>query len=269
MLAIRPPAVAGSFYPAQPAELGRELDKLMSRVTGGPEGPTPKVLVVPHAGYVYSGPVAASAYAHLRPVTQHIRRVVLLGPAHRVFVRGLALPDAEALATPLGEIPVDKETQSLIAHLPQVGVSGQAHGPEHSLEVQLPFLQHILGDFSLVPFVVGDASAAEVAEVIETLWGGSETLILISSDLSHYLPYSLAQQVDQETAAQILALSSDPLRHEQACGATPINGLLEVARKRGLRPALLDLRNSGDTAGGRDRVVGYSAFAFYEDSHAQ
>lgn len=269
MLAIRPPAVAGSFYPAQPAELGRELDKLMSRVTGGPEGPTPKVLVVPHAGYVYSGPVAASAYAHLWPVTQHIRRVVLLGPAHRVFVRGLALPDAEALATPLGEIPVDKETQSLIAHLPQVGVSGQAHGPEHSLEVQLPFLQHILGDFSLVPFVVGDASAAEVAEVIETLWGGSETLILISSDLSHYLPYSLAQQVDQETAAQILALSSDPLQHEQACGATPINGLLEVARKRGLSPALLDLRNSGDTAGGRDRVVGYSAFAFYEDSHAQ
>ncbi len=269
MLAIRPPAVAGSFYPAQPGELARELDTLLSRLTGGPEGPAPKVLVVPHAGYVYSGPVAASAYAHLRPIAQRIRRVVLLGPAHRVFMRGLALSDAEALATPLGEIPVDKEAQSMTAQLPQVAVSGRAHGPEHSLEVQLPFLQHILDDFSVVPLLVGDASAAEVAEVIETLWGGSETLILISSDLSHYLPYSLARQVDQETAAQILALSSDPLQHEQACGATPINGLLEVARERELRPALLDLRNSGDTAGGRDRVVGYGAFAFYEDSPAQ
>ena len=268
MVAIRPPAVAGSFYPAQADELTGELDKLLSRVTGCPEGSTPKVLVVPHAGYVYSGPVAASAYVHLQAVTQRIRRVVLLGPAHRVFVRGLALPDTEALATPLGVIPVDPEAQQLTAHLPQVSISGEAHRLEHSLEVQLPFLQHILGDFSLAPFVVGDASAAEVAEVIETLWGGSETLILVSSDLSHYLPYSLAQQVDQDTAAQILGLSSDPLQHEQACGATPINGLLEVARKRGLRPALLDLRNSGDTAGSRDRVVGYSAFAFYEDSHA-
>lgn len=264
---IRPPAVAGRFYPAEPVRLAREVDDLLAGVVGADEPPPkalPKVLLAPHAGYVYSGPVAASAYARLKPFAARIKRVVLLGPAHRVLVRGLALPDAAALATPLGAAPVDQEAFRTIADLPQVSVSKAAHALEHSLEVQLPFLQRILDDFSIVPVAVGEVGASEVAEVIETLWGGPETLVIISSDLSHYLPYSIAQQLDQQTAAQILALSSEPLQHEQACGATPINGLLRVARQHRLRAQLLDLRSSGDTAGPRDQVVGYGAFAFYE-----
>lgn len=229
----------------------------------------PKVIIVPHAGYVYSGPVAASAYARLRQAAHRIRRVVLLGPVHRVPIRGLALPEAQALATPLGVIPVDADAMHAIAHLPQVGVSAAAHALEHSLEVQLPFLQRLLGDFSIVPLAVGDATPDEVAEVIDALWGGAETLIVISSDLSHYLSYATACDVDGATAQQILALGPGTLTHEQACGATPVNGLLAVARRRRLRSTLLDLRNSGDTAGPRDQVVGYSAFAFYEDeTHA-
>lgn len=263
---IRPPAVAGSFYPARPAELGRTVDELLSGVSSEPAAVAPKVLIVPHAGYVYSGPVAASAYARLKQAARAIRRVVLLGPVHRVPIRGLALPEAQALATPLGVIPVDADAVHAIAHLPQVGVSATAHALEHSLEVQLPFLQRMLGDFSVVPLAVGDATPGEVAEVIDALWGGAETLIVISSDLSHYLPYAVARDVDGETAQQILALGPYTLTHEQACGATPVNGLLSVARRRRLRPALLDLRNSGDTAGPRDQVVGYSAFAFYEDA---
>lgn len=261
---IRPPAVAGSFYPAHPAELVRTVDELLSGVSSEPAAAAPKVLIVPHAGYVYSGPVAASAYACLKQAARAIRRVVLLGPVHRVPIRGLALPEAQALATPLGAIPVDADAVRAIAHLPQVGVSAAAHALEHSLEVQLPFLQRMLDDFSVVPLAVGDATPDEVAEVIDALWGGAETLIVISSDLSHYLPYAVARDVDDETVQQILALGPPTLTHEQACGATPVNGLLAVARRRRLRPALLDLRNSGDTAGPRDQVVGYSAFAFYE-----
>ncbi|MCL4316259.1 MAG: AmmeMemoRadiSam system protein B [Gammaproteobacteria bacterium] len=261
---IRPPAVAGRFYPAEPARLAREVDDLLSAAAATDE-PVPKVLLAPHAGYVYSGPVAASAYARLKPAAAaRIKRVVLFGPAHRVFVRGLALPETAAFATPLGAVAVEQEALEVMAGLPQVKVSAAAHAWEHSLEVQLPFLQRILDDISIVPLAVGECSADEVAEVLECLWGGPETLIIISSDLSHYLPYSAAQQTDQETAAQILALGLKPLSHEQACGATPLNGLLQVARMRGLRARLLDLRNSGDTAGPRDQVVGYSAFAFYE-----
>lgn len=269
MTATRPPAVAGSFYPADPAELVLTVDELLADVSNKPAAAAPKVLIVPHAGYVYSGPVAASAYAHLQQAVRAVHRVVLLGPVHRVPIRGLALPEAQALATPLGVIPVDADAVRAIAHLPQVGVSAAAHALEHSLEVQLPFLQRRLGDFSVVPLAVGSATPAEVAEVIDALWGGAETLIVISSDLSHYLPYAVARDVDGETAQQILALGPDTLTHEQACGATPVNGLLAVARRRRLRPALLDLRSSGDTAGPRDQVVGYSAFAFYEEgAHA-
>jgi AmmeMemoRadiSam system protein B len=260
---IRPPAVAGRFYPAEPAHLAHEVDDLL-RAAAVSDELAPKVLLAPHAGYVYSGPVAASAYARLRSVAERIRRVVLLGPAHRVLVRGLALPDAAALATPLGVVPVDQEALRTANALPQVSMSEAAHAFEHSLEVQLPFLQRILNDFSIVPLAVGEASPDEVAQVLECLWGGAETLIIISSDLSHYLPYSIAQRTDQETAAQILALGPRPLSHEQACGATPLNGLSQIARARGLRAQLLDLRSSGDTAGPRDQVVGYSAFAFYE-----
>lgn len=226
-----------------------------------------KALIVPHAGYMYSGAIAASAYATLRPLAARIRRVVLLGPTHRVAVRGLALPAATTFSTPLGEIKLDTDAMHELARLPQVVVSDAVHAQEHSLEVQLPFLQTVLQDFKLVPLAVGDASAEEVAAVLEAVWGGAETLIVISSDLSHYLPAEVSQLVDRKTADEILKLR--PLgSHQQACGATPLNGLLLAARAHHLQPHLLDLRNSGDTAGPHDSVVGYAAFAFTgETSH--
>jgi AmmeMemoRadiSam system protein B len=223
----------------------------------------PKALIVPHAGYVYSGPVAATAYAALRPFARGISRVVLLGPAHRVYVRGAALPDAGAFATPLGAVLVDEASVRALAELPFVAPSELAHAAEHSLEVQLPFLQRALGEFTLVPLAVGRCSPEEVARILEALWGGDETLVLISSDLSHYLAYEEARTVDRSTAEAILALGPDALSHEQACGATPVNGLLVQARRHRLGARLLDLRNSGDTAGPREQVVGYGSFGFF------
>jgi AmmeMemoRadiSam system protein B len=262
---IRRPAVAGAFYPADPAQLRGAVDRLLAAATPAPrEHPSPKALIVPHAGYVYSGPIAASAYARLAPLARDIRRVVLLGPAHRVPFRGLALPGVERFATPLGEVAIDADAVAALRRFPQVLESKAAHAGEHSLEVQLPFLQRALGEFRLLPLVVGAASAQDVAEVLDLLWGGPETLIVVSSDLSHYLPYRDAQRIDRATADAILAM--DPrLDHEEACGATPVNGLLRAARQRGLAPSLIDLRNSGDTAGDRrSGVVGYAAFEFTE-----
>lgn len=261
MTHTRPPAVAGMFYPDAPAELRRDLAALLSGARAGGTARAIKALVVPHAGYVYSGAVAASGYAQLAAQRDRIRRVVLLGPTHRVPVRGLALPEAARFATPLGEIELDRAGMERLKTLPQVVECAAAHRSEHSLEVQLPFLQQVLGDFMLLPLAVGDATAAEVAEVLEAVWGGDETLIVVSSDLSHFLPDTAAREVDGGTVDAILAL--DPhLDHAQACGATPINGLLLAARRHGLAPVLLDARNSSDTAGGPDRVVGYAAFAF-------
>lgn len=256
---VRRPAVAGMFYPADPRQLAQDVQKMLSEAQS-PEL-IPKALIVPHAGYIYSGPIAATAYAMLRPIASRIRRVVLLGPTHRVAVRGLALPGATAFDTPLGRIELDAEAARAIGGLPQVLVSPEAHAQEHSLEVQLPFLQSVLGEFTLLPLAVGLATPEEVAVVLEKLWGGEETLIVISSDLSHFLPYAAARRVDGETVQTILKLGL-PVDHEQACGGTPINGLLVAARHHGLTPHLLDLRNSGDTAGSQDRVVGYASIAF-------
>lgn len=259
MSTIRTPAVAGLFYPAEPRQLAHDIQQLLTQAR--PFDLIPKALIVPHAGYVYSGAIAATAYATLRPIAAHIRRVVLLGPTHRVAVRGLALPGVEALDTPLGRVMLDKEAMHAIAHLPQVTVSMQAHALEHSLEVQLPFLQSVLSDFTVLPLAVGMATPEEVAEVLETVWGGDETLIVVSSDLSHYLPYATAQHVDNETVQSILELRQ-AIEHEQACGATPIGGLIVAAQRHHLTAHLLDLRNSGDTSGSKDQVVGYAAFAF-------
>jgi MEMO1 family protein len=259
MSTVRPPAVAGMFYHADARQLAHEVQNYLEEAR--PFDLAPKALIVPHAGYIYSGAIAATAYATLRAVASRIRRVVLLGPTHRVAVRGLALPGADAFDTPLGRVTLDVAGARAIAHLPQVGVSPQAHALEHSLEVQLPFLQCVLTDFTLLPLAVGMATAEEVAEVLETVWGGDETLIVISSDLSHYLPYATAQQVDQATAQSILKLQQ-PIPHDQACGGTPISGLIVAAQKHHLAPHLLDLRNSGDTAGSHAQVVGYAAFAF-------
>jgi AmmeMemoRadiSam system protein B/AmmeMemoRadiSam system protein A len=258
----RPAAVAGMFYTGDPHMLAAEVDRLLASAAAPRENaPTPKVLVVPHAGYVYSGPVAASAYALLAPWREKIRRVVLLGPTHRVALRGLAVPTVSAFTTPLGAVALDRAALARLGTLPQVKPSDAAHAQEHALEVQLPFLQRALGAFTLVPLAVGDASAAEVAEVLEQVWGGDETLVVISTDLSHYLPYAEAQLQDRATVERILRL--DPhLDHGAACGATPLAGALLAARTHGLLPRLLDLRNSGDTAGERSRVVGYCALAF-------
>ncbi|BBI99677.1 hypothetical protein FGKAn22_13700 [Ferrigenium kumadai] len=266
MSTVRQPAVAGMFYPADPRQLAHDVQQLLAEAP--PHELIPKALIVPHAGYIYSGAIAATAYATLRPAAAHIRRVVLLGPTHRVAVFGLALPGADAFDTPLGRIELDTEAARAIADLPQVTVSADAHALEHSLEVQLPFLQRVLGKFRLLPLAVGMATPEEVAEVLEKLWGGEETLIVISSDLSHFLPYAAARHVDEETVQTILKLGP-PIDHEQACGGTPINGLIVAARRHRLTPHLLDLRNSGDTAGSQDRVVGYASIAFTEGDQGE
>ncbi len=258
---LRPAAVAGLFYPGEAEALLHDLRALLDTAHTNPLPGPLKAMIVPHAGYIYSGPVAASAYALLQPLRDRIRRVVLLGPVHRVPVRGLALPGALEFETPLGRIAIDQPAVSQILPLRQVTTSAAAHAQEHSIEVQLPFLQQILGEFTLVPLAVGDATAEEVAEVLATLWGGPETLIVVSSDLSHYLPYAQAQARDSLSCDTILQLQHS-LTHDQACGGTPINGLLLAARRYRLTPHLLDRRNSGDTAGDRERVVGYAAFAF-------
>jgi len=258
--------VAGAFYPGNAAALSEMTDQMLAEAATAITLPAPpKALIAPHAGYVYSGPIAASAYTLIRPYAGYIRCVVLLGPVHRVPVRGIALPEAAAFSTPLGEIALNSAAMSRLADLPQVKVNMAAHAWEHSLEVQLPFLQTVLDNFELVPLAVGDATPGEVAEVLDRLWGDNSTLIVISSDLSHYLPYEDARRTDEATSRQISELAL-PIRHAQACGATPINGLLDCARQRQLTPHLLDLRNSGDTAGDRARVVGYCAFAFTESN---
>lgn len=264
---VRQAAVAGTFYPGQKQTLADSVNTLLdaNRPAETEACLSPKAIIVPHAGYIYSGPTAAAAYARLAAVRDTIKRVILLGPVHRVAVRGLALPGADAFATPLGEIQIDQAAAVSIENLPQIVVSADAHAAEHSLEVQLPFLQSVLEDFKLVPLVIGDAAPEEVAEVLDILWGGAETLLVISSDLSHFLPYQSAQAVDSQTVQNILGLQHT-LSHEQACGGTPVNGLLLAAKKHKLRPQLLDLRNSGDTAGDKNRVVGYASFAFTEDN---
>ncbi len=263
-LAVRAAAVSGTFYPGEAGALSDRIEALFAQAPGA-WSRLPKALIVPHAGYDYSGSVAARAYAPLARRRGPIRRVVALGPTHYLPVAGVALPGARAFETPLGRVPVDEEAVERIRSLPQVLTSPVAHAREHALEVQLPFLQRALGDFQWVPLAVGQVPPEDVEEVLEALWGGPETLVVVSSDLSHYLPYASAQEVDRRTCASIGAL--EPLTgHDRACGATPVNALLALARRRRLSPRLLDLRNSGDAGGDRGRVVGYGAFAFTEDS---
>ena len=261
---VRPAAVAGFFYPQDPEELRGAVRQYMDMApaTAGPVAP--KAVIAPHAGYIYSGLTAAIAYASLLPRRNTISRVVLLGPAHRVYVNGLALSSATHFSTPLGLIEIDQTAAAALRKLPQVILSNPAHQQEHSLEVHLPFLQCLLDKFTLVPLVVGEASPAEVAEVLELLWGGPETLIVISSDLSHYHDYNTARSIDAATTRAIEHLQLENIHSNQACGCRPVTGLLQVARTRHLEVKTLDVRNSGDTAGTRDRVVGYGAYAFFE-----
>jgi len=263
--AVRQPAVAGMFYPAAESALRTAVDALLAAAPALPLA-QPKAIIAPHAGYIYSGPTAARIYAALSPWRQKIRRIALFGPTHRVAVRGLALPSCAAFATPLGAVRLDAEAMAALDELPQISRNDAAHALEHSLEVHLPFLQRCFDDFTLIPLAVGDAEPEEVAAAIELLWGGDETLLVISSDLSHFLPYATAQQVDGDTCHHILDLDAR-IHPRQACGAYPINGLLLAARRHGLKAQLLECCNSGDTAGDRERVVGYAAFAFHSPNH--
>ncbi len=264
MSAVRAPAVAGTFYPANDVELASTVDSMLH----DSKESAPKVIIAPHAGYVYSGEVAGLAYSRLKNATTPITRVVLLGPSHRVGFKGIAATSSTAYSTPLGNIPIDSAAVQSVLTQSGTGFLDEAHTSEHSLEVHLPFLQRAIGPFSLVPLVVGDATKEEVAGVLNTLWGGPETLIVISSDLSHYHAYEDAQQIDADTSRKILALETD-LVGEQACGCRPLNGLLQVLKDRGLKVEEIDVRNSGDTAGTRDKVVGYGAYVVVDTETKQ
>jgi len=257
---VRQPAFAGMFYPGNPIELASMVRGFISDASPVAIEAPAKAFVLPHAGYIFSGAVAGTGYRVMEQERAVIRRIILLGPSHRMAFRGLALSAANSFATPLGEVSVDETSMSKVLDLPGVKVLEEAHTREHGLEVHLPFLQTALNQFTVVPLVVGEASEKEVSAVLEALWGGAETRIVISSDLSHYHDHTTAQQLDQQTAEDILTLR--PVQTSQACGAHALNGLLHSARTHSLRPRVLDLRNSGDTAGDKSRVVGYGAFTF-------
>ena len=266
MTVIRKPAVSGSFYPAQRDALERQLTWFLSEASNAPHAgeAVPKAIIGPHAGYVYSGPVAARAYARLAAARGRISRVVLIGPSHHVAFRGLAVDASDAWETPCGTVALDTEAIARLHQLPMVGQLDAAHQREHALEVHVPFLQHVLGDFRLVPIVAGDAPADAVAALFDAVWGGGETLIVVSTDLSHYLDYAACRSLDARTADAIERFDDSAIGSAEACGQVPTRGLLRVARQRGMAIERLDLRNSGDTAGPRDRVVGYGAWALYE-----
>ena len=256
----RSPAVAGMFYAADPTALQRDITAMLEAVEPTSE-PRPRVLIAPHAGYIYSGAVAAHAYARLKPWREQISRVAILGPAHRVPVTGLGISAMDAFETPLGAIPIDTDEVAALSELRQITVNDRAHAPEHSIEVHLPFLQSVLAGFRIVPLVVGDASPKDVREVIERWWDADDTLILISTDLSHFLDYATAQTVDARTDQWIRAFQYGSIGPEHACGCRPLNGMLQLANERQAHIERLMLCNSGDTAGSRDRVVGYASYA--------
>ncbi len=262
MTSIRPAAVAGWFYPDNPGELHAAVVNYLSEAAGKSPARTwlPKAIIAPHAGYAYSAPVAAPAYDALRDVADRISRVILLGPNHRVPITNIAAPSTDAFATPNGDIPLDRDAIDAILDLAQVEINDEAHAKEHALEVHLPFLKEVLNEFSLVPLVVGTVDHATVAEVLKRLWGGEETLIVISTDLSHYLSYEQAHRLDLQTSEAIEALRPEAISQGGACGRFPVGGLLQLANELGLKIERLDLRNSGDTAGPRDRVVGYGSW---------
>jgi len=264
MATVRPPAVAGSFYPARAHALRAVVREYLdeARQSRAAADASPKALIVPHAGYMYSGPVAAHAFVLLESSRDVVERVVLLGPSHHVPFDGLALPSHTAFETPMGPVPIDDDARRQLLDLPFVSVRDDPHHWEHSLEVQLPFLQEVLGTFAVLPIAIGRAGPEQVAEVLDALWGGNETVIVISSDLSHFHGYETARRMDAATAAAIESMEPHRIAHEDACGRIGVQGLLEAAPRHSLASRTLDLRNSGDTAGGSDEVVGYGAWAF-------
>ncbi len=262
MSSVLLPSVAGSFYPSAPQQLAQQVDSYLAEVPPLAAAPPPKALIAPHAGYIYSGPVAAHAYAALAPAAKQIQRVVLFAPAHRIPFNGIATTSADRLRTPLGDIAVDDAAWQTALQLSPVVTFDEAFAGEHALEVQLPFLQRVLDNFSIVPFIVGNARAEDVQAVINHLWGGPETIFVISSDLSHYLDYASARDKDAHTTQAIESLDWTHIGFDDACGRIPVAGMLRAAAQHGLQAHTLDLRNSGDTAGDKSRVVGYGAYVF-------
>ena len=256
---VRLPAVAGQFYTSNPVELKQQINNFLQHAEMSQEAP-PKAIIAPHAGYIYSGPVAATAYKTLESIKAKIRQVVIMSPAHRYGFRGIAWSQADYFRTPLGDIPVDKKAITKLDDLEYVMPLEKAFEGEHALEVHLPFLQVSLEEFSILPFIVGMASPQQVAEVLNRLWGDEQTLIVISSDLSHFHEYHQAQQQDKRTSNNIEALNYEAIAGEDACGTYPLSGLLLTARQKQLHASVLDLRNSGDTAGDKNSVVGYGAY---------
>jgi len=261
MTTVRNPCVAGFFYPADPKILAATVQDLLAKAQAL-DLPAPKAIITPHAGYIYSGPIAATIYKTILPHKDLIKRVVLLGPAHKVGFNGIAATQVSEFATPLGNIPVDLNSINQLLNLSEVKIFEDAYNMEHSLEVQLPFLQSILNNFTLIPLVVGNAQPQDIANVIQQLWGSDETLIVISSDLSHYHDYNTAQQLDALTSQAIVELKPENIKDNQACGRLPVKGLLLAAKQLKLQVKSLDVRNSGDTAGNKSRVVGYGAYYF-------
>ena len=261
---IRPPAIAGTFYPHNPDELADTVRHYLTQAGRffDTAHKAPKAIIAPHAGYIYSGFTAAAVYNRLYPSCETIRRVIMLGPCHRVAINYAALPSSKLFQTPIGNIPVDTDSIDNIKHLDYVKIFNATHAKDHCIEIHLPFLQMILKKFKIVPIIIGDISPLKVAEIIETLWGGPETLILVSSDLSHYLDHTQANTLDSQTSKIIERMDFEALRSDQACGCHSIKGLLMVARKKRLSAYTADVRNSGDTAGSKDRVVGYGSWYF-------
>jgi AmmeMemoRadiSam system protein B len=257
---VRYPAVADMFYPADPMELAHTINNLVSYAKEVSH--IPKAIITPHAGYIYSGEIAANAFAALIKVAKQIRRVVIMGPAHHYPFRGVAASSADYFLTPLGKIELDQDAIAKIIGLPRVTISDEAHLYEHSIEVQLPFLQVLLSDFKLIPLLANTSPIEYITQVLDALWGGDETLIIVSSDLSHYHPYAEAQTMDKQVAQAILDGKIEAIKDENACGALPIRALVQIAKQKNLQAKLIDLRNSGDTAGTKDKVVGYGAFHF-------
>ena len=266
---VRLPVVAGAFYPARTEPLRDAVQRFLAEASPPPVPGVVRALVAPHAGYVYSGPIAASAYAVLAGISPRPERILLLGPSHFAAFGGLALPEADGLETPLGVVPVDPLAATLLERFPCVTRLEKAHRREHSLEVQLPFLQLVLAPgFTVLPLAVGLAKPADVAEVIEFGWSLPGTLVVVSTDLSHYLPAEEAREVDARTSRLVVAEDVEHLEPDMACGYHPLSGLMLAAKRNGHAIVLLDLRNSGDTAGDGDRVVGYGAFAVVEPRSA-
>jgi AmmeMemoRadiSam system protein B len=252
--------VAGRFYPAAPERLAADVDRYLSEGLG--EAVRAHAVVAPHAGYVYSGPVAGSAYRAVAARASTVDRVVLLGPAHFVWVAGLAMPSSAAFDTPLGRLPVDDDARgAALAASGSVVVDDEAHRPEHSLEVQLPFLQRCVGAVPVLPLLVGQAAPEVVADLLDLWWDDPRTVVVVSTDLSHYEDYATARRRDARTAELVVGVRPGDLADRDACGAYALRGLLTQSGRRGAQVRLLDLRSSGDTAGPRDRVVGYGAFA--------